>query len=71
MAQNGSLNGHKLAKNIPNELKIRPEMYFHEFYQIPEGLLKFCQNCPIFGRKNSHLARFLCIYEEKWPKMGL
>ena len=25
-----------MAKNAPNELKFRPNMYFYEFYQIPE-----------------------------------
>ena len=34
MAQNGSLNCHKMAKNAPNELKFIPDMYFYEFYQI-------------------------------------
>ena len=36
MAQNGSLNCHKMAKNAPNELKFIPNMYFYEFYQILE-----------------------------------
>ena len=34
VTQNGYLNGHKMAKNAPNELKFGPDMYFHEFYQI-------------------------------------
>ena len=25
-----------MAKNAPNELKIGPDMYFYEFYEIPE-----------------------------------
>ena len=29
-------NGHKMAKNAPNELKFGPDMYFYEFYHIPE-----------------------------------
>ena len=40
MAQNGSLNCHKMAKNAPNELKFIPDMYFYEFYQIPEDFWK-------------------------------
>ena len=36
MAQHGSLNCHKMAKNAPNELKFIPDMYFYEFYQIQE-----------------------------------
>ena len=27
-----------MAKNAPNELKFRPDMYFYEFYLIPEDL---------------------------------
>ena len=40
MAQNGSLNCHKMAKNAPNELKFIPDMYFYEFYQILEDFWK-------------------------------
>ena len=25
-----------MAKNATNELKFRPDMYFYEFYRIPE-----------------------------------
>ena len=48
MAQNGSENGHKIAKNSPNELEFGPNMYFYEFYQIPEDV------CDIFK-----ISRFL------------
>ena len=34
VAQNGSLNGHKMAKNASNELIFGPEVYFYGFYQI-------------------------------------
>ena len=29
-----------MAKNAPNELKFLPDMYFYEFYQIPEDFWK-------------------------------
>ena len=29
-----------MAKNAPNELKFGPDMYFYEFYQIPEDFWK-------------------------------
>ena len=29
-----------MAKNAPNELKFEPDMYFYEFYQIPEDFSK-------------------------------
>ena len=63
MAQNGSYNGHKMAKNAPNELKFGQDMYFYEFYQIPEDFMKIIK----FGQfwpKNLHLARFWhCDFE--------
>ena len=37
---NGSYNVHKMVKNAPNELKFGPDMYFYEFYQIPEDFWK-------------------------------
>ena len=40
MAQNGSLNCHKMANDAPNELKFIPDMYFYEFYQILEDFWK-------------------------------
>ena len=36
MAQNGSKNGHKMAKNTSNEMKNGPGMYFYGFHQIPK-----------------------------------
>ena len=47
-----------MAKNAPNELKIGPDMYFYEFYQIPEDFWKIFQNWPIFGRKTTILHVF-------------
>ena len=29
-----------MAKNAPNELKFGPNLYFNEFYQIPEDFWK-------------------------------
>ena len=40
MAQNGPLNGHKMAKNALNELIFGPVMYFYGFYQILKGFWK-------------------------------
>ena len=40
-----------MVKKAPNELKFRPDMYFYEFYQIPEDFLENFQNWPIFGQK--------------------
>ena len=37
LAQNVSLNGHKMAKNASNELIFGPEVYFYGFYQILKG----------------------------------
>ena len=41
-----------MAKNAPNDLKFLPDMYFYEFYQIPEDFWKI-----------SKIGRFLA---EKW-----
>jgi len=40
MAQNGSLNCHKMAKNAPNELKFISDMCFYEFHQILKDFWK-------------------------------
>ena len=46
-----------MAKNAPNELKFRPDMYFYEFYQILEDFWKIFKLAD-FWQKNRHLARF-------------
>ena len=37
MAKKSTLNGHKMAKSGPNDLKFGPVVYFNGFYQIPKN----------------------------------
>ena len=37
LAQNGPLNGHKMAKIALNELIFGPDVYFYGFYQFLKG----------------------------------
>ena len=46
-----------MAKNALNELKFGPEMYFYEFYKIPEDFGTFSKLTD-FWPKKGHLARF-------------
>ena len=52
-----------MVKNAPNELKFVPDMYFYEFYQIPEDFLKILKLTD-FLPKNDHFACFSrCDFE--------
>ena len=61
MAQNGSYNDHKMVKNAPNELKFGPDMYFYEFYQIPEDFWKIFKILPFYGHFKAHFGPFFLI----------
>ena len=56
MAKISTLNGHKMAKNGPNDLNFGPGVYFNGFYQIPKKienapkLAKFAPKTAIFSR---------------------
>ena len=53
-----------MAQNAPNELKFGLDMYFYEFYQIPEDFENFSKLVD-FWRKKGHLAHILCHNFEK------
>ena len=42
-----------MAKNAPNELKFGPDMYFYEFYQIPEDFWKIFKIDRFLAEKRS------------------
>ena len=46
-----------MVKNAPNELKFGPDMYFYEFYQIPEDFWKIFK-IGGFLAKNDHSRVF-------------
>ena len=52
-----------MAKNAPNVLKFGPDMYFYEFYQIPDDFWKISKLTD-FWSKNGHLVHFLRRYFE-------
>ena len=45
-----------MAKNAPNELKFGPDMYFYEFYQIPEDFWKIFKIGRFLAEKRSFCA---------------
>ena len=47
-----------MAKNAPNELKFRPDMYFYEFYQILEDFWKILKIGRFLAEKRSFSAFF-------------
>ena len=51
MGQNWPSNGYKIPKNVPNELKFAPNMYFYEFYQIWEDFWQKFKNGQILTGK--------------------
>ena len=56
MAQNGNLNGHKMAKNASNELIFGPDVYFYGFIRFWKDFEKFWKFTD-FRPKNDHFAR--------------
>ena len=62
MTHNGSYNLHKMVKNAPNELKFGPDMYFNEFYQIPEDFWKILKICQFSAEKRSFSACFASFF---------
>ena len=57
-----------MAKNGLKKLKFGPDMYFYEFYQVPEDFDKFSKLAD-FWRKKSHLARISRHdFEKKIPR---
>ena len=57
------LNGHKMAKNAPNELKFRPDMYFYEFYHILEEFWKIFKIGRYLAEKRSFSAFFVLQFQ--------
>ena len=47
-----------MAKNASNDLKFGPDMYFYEFYQIPEDFWKISKIGLILAEKRSFRAFF-------------
>ena len=47
-----------MAKNAPNELKFRPDMYFYEFYQILEDFWKIFKIGRFLAEKQLFSAVF-------------
>ena len=47
-----------MAKNAPNELKFGPDMYFYEFYQIPEDFWKIFKIGRFLAKKRPFCAFF-------------
>ena len=45
-----------MGKNSSNELKFRPDMYFYEFYQIPEDFWKIFKVDRFLAEKRSFCA---------------
>ena len=48
-----------MAKNAPNELKFLPDMYFYEFYQIPEDFWKIFKIDRFLAEKQPFSAYFM------------
>ena len=70
-----------MAKNAPNELKFLPDMYFHEFYQIPEIFWKifkigrFSKFFKILSgidktHRNTLLVQKSAHFKHFWPFYG-
>ena len=47
-----------MVKNAPNELKFGPDMYFYEFYQIPEDFWKIFKIGRFLAQKRPFCAFF-------------
>ena len=62
MTKNGSLNGHRMLKNGPNELKFGPDMYFNGFYCFFKEFFKNFENCPIFSPKTAVFRDFRVLF---------
>ena len=56
-----------MAKNAPNELKLGPDMYFYEFYQILEDFWKIFKIGRFLAEKRSFSACFASRSEKKIP----
>ena len=48
-----------MVKNAPNELKFGPDMYFYEFYQIPEDFWKIFKIGRFLAEKPPFSAFFV------------
>ena len=49
-------NGHKMVKNAPNKLKFGPDMYFYQFYRIPEDFWKIFKIGRFLAEKRAFSA---------------
>ena len=54
-----------MAKNAPNELKFRPDMYFYEFYQILKDFWKIFKIGRFLAEKPSFSAYFASRFWKK------
>ena len=62
MTKNGSLYGHRMLKNGPNELKFGPNMYLNGFYWFLKEILNIFENCPIFAPKTAIFHDFCVLF---------
>ena len=66
--------GLKMAKNTPYELKLGPDMYFYEFYQILADFWQIFKIDQFLAEKRSFSAFFeiplnLSFFIQNHPKM--
>ena len=57
MAKIWTLNGHKMAKNGPNDPIFGPVVYSNGFYQIPKKI-EIARKSAIFRPENRHFRWF-------------
>ena len=62
MTKNGSLDGHRMLKNGPNEPTFGPDMYFNVFYWFLKEFLNIFENFPIFGPKMAIFRDFRVLF---------